>query len=398
MLALLAALAAPQDSLQQDERLEPTVLNAEHQRISLGQINNLYRNGRPSNDARLAGLFVHQHDNTEARPPARALCQSSRVLSCVGAGGVAVVGRGWGGIERSEQVRGGSGRAQSPHNHCERVHHTRGRSCRPSCAQGAGSVVFEDSTAGEMKDWVATSIVNKGLPGMNKGECGVIVDPSAVEVQCSYYADMTSWSTGCDAEFLATSGWHGPSVVSNARETPFPPDQLVDMMKMSQELQSNKTALMNYRTARNDGTGEPDGVEFWLGQYNEVLIDKAQYVSNLPRSVAALFHIEGGDDAESCSCIRQARAAMIARYGSDAQHVLLLKHTPGANTAFVSSACATDQQSDQQGCVSIMPGVDSEWCATTCATSSCPENVCKNCPKADPAKAHSTFVEEVAKR
>ena len=65
MLALLAALAAPQDSLQQDERLEPTVVNAEHQRISLGQINNLYRNGRPSNDARLAGLFVHQHDNTE---------------------------------------------------------------------------------------------------------------------------------------------------------------------------------------------------------------------------------------------------------------------------------------------------------------------------------------------
>ena len=84
-------------------------------------------------------------------------------------------------------------------------------------------------------------------------------------------------------------------------------------MKKSQELQSNKTALMNYRTARNDGTGEPAGVEFWLGQYNEVLIDKAQYVSNLPRSVAALFHIEGGDDAESCSCIRQARAAMIAR-------------------------------------------------------------------------------------
>ena len=87
MFVLLAALAAPQDSLQQDERLEPTVVNAEHQRISLGQINNLYRNGRPSNDVRLAGLFVHQHDNTEARPPARALCQSSRVPSCAGAVG-----------------------------------------------------------------------------------------------------------------------------------------------------------------------------------------------------------------------------------------------------------------------------------------------------------------------
>ena len=115
MLALLAALAAPQDSLQQDERLEPTVLNAEHQRISLGQINNLYRNGRPSNDARLAGLFVHQHDNTEARPPARALCQSSRAPSCAGAGGVAVVGRGWGGRERSEHVRGeGAGELNRP--------------------------------------------------------------------------------------------------------------------------------------------------------------------------------------------------------------------------------------------------------------------------------------------
>ena len=38
MLALLAALAAPQDSLQQDERLEPTVVNAEHQRISLAPL------------------------------------------------------------------------------------------------------------------------------------------------------------------------------------------------------------------------------------------------------------------------------------------------------------------------------------------------------------------------
>lgn len=209
-------------------------------------------------------------------------------------------------------------------------------------------MVFE-ATTDEEKDWVATSIVNKGLPGMYNSECGVIIDPSAVEVQCSYYADMTSWSTGCDAAFLATSGWHDPKAVSKVRETPFPPDQLMDMMKMSQELQSNKTALTNYRTARNDGTGEPDGAEFWLGQYNEVLIDKALYVSNLPFSVAAVFHVEGGDDAESCSCIQQARAAMIARYGSDAEHVLLLKHTPGANTAFVNSECTAGQKSEEEG-------------------------------------------------
>ena len=214
------------------------------------------------------------------------------------------------------------------------------RPSRPS-AQGAAALVF-DTPTDEENDWFATSIVHKGLPGMYNGECGAIIDPSAVEVQCSYYADMTTSNpTGCDSAYLPTSGWHDPEAFSRLREAPFPPDQLMDMMKMSQELQSNQTALMNYRTARTDGTGETDGDEFWLGQYNEVLLDKAQYVSNLPFSIAALFHVEGGN-AESCSCILQARAAMLARYGSDAEQVLLLKHTPGANTAFASSECTPE--------------------------------------------------------
>lgn len=71
MLEFLLALAAPlQDGQLQDEQLEPSVVNVEHQRLSLGQINNLYRNGRPSNDVHLAGLFVHQHDDAQVRPPA----------------------------------------------------------------------------------------------------------------------------------------------------------------------------------------------------------------------------------------------------------------------------------------------------------------------------------------
>ena len=70
-MLVAAALAAPHEGPWQDEQLEPSVDNAERQRLSLGQINNLYRNGRPSNDVRLAGLFVHQHDNTEVRSPAK---------------------------------------------------------------------------------------------------------------------------------------------------------------------------------------------------------------------------------------------------------------------------------------------------------------------------------------
>ena len=71
MMLLAAALAAPHDGPEQDEQLTPSVVDAEHSRMSLGQINNLYRNGRPSNDVHLAGLFVHQHDNTEVRTPTK---------------------------------------------------------------------------------------------------------------------------------------------------------------------------------------------------------------------------------------------------------------------------------------------------------------------------------------
>jgi len=290
MFAFPLALAAPQGGQQPGKQLKPSVLKAEHKRLSLDHINDLYHNGSASNDVRLAGLFVHQHDNTEGE-----------------------------------------------------------------------DMVFEVRSS--EKDWLATSIVNKGLSGMYNGECGVVIDPRVVDVQCSYYADFQSWSTGCGdddhpVDHLATAGWHDPGMVSKPRETPYPPDELMEMMEMSQELQSNKTARMKYKTARKDGDGEPtggaegaEGAEFWLGPYNEVLIDKAQYESNLPLSVAALFHVEGGD-ADGCSCIHQARAAMVEKYGSDAEHVLLLKFTPGAETAFADSPeCTAGQQSEQAGCL-----------------------------------------------
>ena len=63
------ALAAPQGDQQPGEQLKPSMLKAEHKWLSLDQINDLYHNGSASNDVRLAGLFVHQHDNTEVRHP-----------------------------------------------------------------------------------------------------------------------------------------------------------------------------------------------------------------------------------------------------------------------------------------------------------------------------------------
>ena len=107
MLLAAAALAAPRDGPEQDEQLTPSVVDAEHQRMSLGQINNLYRNGRPSNDVRLAGLFVHQHDNTEVRPPTQGHPrplpeQQNSPVRRVGAGWGGWVGVGGGRREREE--------------------------------------------------------------------------------------------------------------------------------------------------------------------------------------------------------------------------------------------------------------------------------------------------------
>ena len=48
-------------------------------------------------------------------------------------------------------------------------------------------------------------------------------------------------------------------------------------------------------------------------------------------------------------------------------------------STFEMADCAEQQSAQEGGCVSIMPGIDATWCVSTCATGSCPENMCKNC-------------------
>jgi hypothetical protein len=242
-------------------------------RYTVEGINHLYRFGRPSNNVTEAGLLIHQHDNTE---------------------------------RRSESIY------------------------KPGL---------------KFRYHWATSLINQKMPGLYNKECGVILDPNAVRVLCSYYADFVSWTEGCNRRGLGLGGiqltrrrWIDPTPrldqeVSKPRDTPYPPEQLEDMMNMSLELQEEQ--VRRYGKAvqlRAFGDGEPEYERFWLGQYNEVLVDSEHYLSGLPNSLAAVFYVEGGGGE---GCALKAHNFLWQQYGMKPEELLLLVHRPGADPPFV---------------------------------------------------------------
>ena len=249
------------------------ILKAEAKNISLKNINKLYAEGRASNNMSKAGLLVHQHDNTE---------------------------KGW----------------------------------------GTDAMLYKPGG----KPFFATTITNHHLKGLYNDECGIIVAPSASKLLCSYYADFMSWDAGCERVGLnAANGWHTAQQPSAPRGTPYPPESFKEMMEQSRELQEGKgrppaVGERGYNAAAASlarrALGEPgNAAGFWLGGYNEVLISRAFYESGLPWSVMASFFVEGGN-VDGANCALATRNSLNKWYGANASHVLVLKHTPGADPAF----------------------------------------------------------------
>ena len=259
---LLAAFsAAPRPAEQRP--LAPTPGRS----YSLHQLNQLYEEGRPSNDPLKAGLMVHQHDNTE----------------------------GWNGA----------------------VYRPQG--------------VFA-------QHW-STSIISRKYPGTYNRECGIVLDPEAVAVECSFYKDMVSWSGGCKM-IQSGSMDHPPS---KARGVPYPPDQLKNMLEMSAELQQRGVQDERLRTS---GNGEPDplteknGRTFWQGQYNEVIVNPKTYLQRLPQSVLAVFFVnasEGGDPAGE-NCARATRTALANAYEVDMDQIPIVVYAPDAKSMHAFTA------------------------------------------------------------
>ena len=247
-------------------------IKAEAKTVSIKNLNKWYEDGKASNNVSKAGLLVHQHDNTE---------------------------KGW----------------------------------------GADAMLYKPGG----KPFFATTIINHQLKGLYNTECGMIVLPSASKLLCSYYADMLSWDAGCERNGLnAANGWHTAQQPSTPRGTPYPPESFKDMMEMSRELQEGKGrppagGEQGYNAVAaslaRQGLGEPGGAEFWLGGYNEVLLSRIFYESGLPWSVAAIFFVAGGE-AGGQKCAESTRNQLVKWYGTNASHVLVVKHTPGASPAF----------------------------------------------------------------
>ena len=213
------------DAASTETALRETALGGRTASLSLTDVNRLYDTGHPTNNISEAGLLIHQHDNTE---------------------------------RKDENI------------------YTPGRKFR--------------------YHW-ATSLINRQMPGLYNHECGVILAPSEARVLCSYYADFVSWTEGCSRRGLGQGGlrltrrrWIDPTPVldhevSQPRDIPYPPEMLADMMNMSVELQQAQLPdyemrmrkALNLRQFRHGGSGEPTAERFWLGQYNEVLVDSEHY-------------------------------------------------------------------------------------------------------------------------
>jgi hypothetical protein len=250
--------------------------------LTLANINWLYNNGSPSNDASHAGLLVHQHDNTEEG--------RKRVA--------ADTERGWAWAWAHQAI-----------------------------FKPAGHIPLKDK-GGRIQGYWATSLVNRQLPGLYNSECGVVIAPGAARVLCSFYADFNSWKTGC-----TRLGRSIQAKVSRPRSTPYPPDQLSEMMLMSTELQQDRDPGRKRRRRWSGAPLLPGAPEYWASEYNEVLIDSQYYEQHFPWSVAAVFYVEGGDP-EGPQCAARTRQAICSEFGLDEEQVLLLKHTPGAWNAF----------------------------------------------------------------
>jgi hypothetical protein len=191
-------------------------------------------------------------------------------------------------------------------------------------------------------------LINRQMPGLYNHECGVILAPSEARVLCSYYADFVSWTEGCSRRGLGTGGlhltrrrWIDPTPmldhkVSVPRDTPYPPELLKEMMTMSVELQEAQLSAYERKRVllhqlRHGGSGEPTAERFWLGQYNEVLVDSEHYRNALPGSLAAVFYVAGGG-GESCAI--NAHEYLSRHYGLTPEQLLLLVHKPGESPAF----------------------------------------------------------------
>jgi hypothetical protein len=190
-------------------------------------------------------------------------------------------------------------------------------------------IYMPQADSGFAERW-STSLVSRQYPGTYNDECGIIIDPSAVEVLCSYYHDMVSWSSGCQSVNMRMD-----LPPSKPSDTPYLPEQLKDMLEMSAEIQMRKDPGPDPAPTKRlwrRGNGEPNtgDASFWQGKYNEVVIDGKHYTASLPSAVVAVFYIEGGD-SDGPSCAERTRSDIMEKYGVEQEQLPIVVYARSAN-------------------------------------------------------------------
>ena len=240
--------------------------------------------------------------------------------------------------------------------------------------QGVGNLAHP--SGGQFNQFWATSLVNTQMPALYQYNCGIVLDPKYVKLLCSFYMDFTSWSSGCNRTNLAQLR---PDL--QARDTTYPPEMFKDMLNTSLGMQKGGF------------------------KYNEVLVNSTAYRESLPGSVAGVFYVHRADDPGDPECAMAAHSALVELYSLKPEDVLLLRHTPRANPAFIlhSEAASKEEkeakeakklakeavgegEEQEQGeaatgnikCKVLTPGLTDSWCVAACsAVATCPRDVCE---------------------
>lgn len=200
--------------------------------------------------------------------------------------------------------------------------------------EGWDAAIYKPQTDSGFAERWSASLVSRLFPGTYNDECGIVINPSAVQVLCSYYHDMVSWSSGC-----ASVNMRMDQPPSKPSETPYPPDKLKDMLEMSAEIQQRNRVRASTKELWQRGNGEPNtgDASFWQGKYNEVVIDGKHYTASLPWAVVAVFYIQGGD-RDGPACAERTRSAIMEKYGVEENQLPVVVYARSANSTHAFSS------------------------------------------------------------
>jgi hypothetical protein len=259
----------------------------------VSRLNSKYENGRPSNNMEAVGLLVHTLPGRSSRGWDTEMCAQLPVWMCVN-------------------------------------HHHRGPRWLPSAASiRPGAARWDDR--------VAASVINAQQPATANDAYGFVVNASAVELLCAFHGDGTTDARWCDppgrSERCIPGCWAQAGLgdgmrawcASNAQHEP-PKEMCAWKREDLKEMLATNLAQAQSRTQ----------------SYNEVVVDAAPWVRNMPHTIEAIFFIDKADRAV-CLALQLEFQKMYRLASHQLPPVVKYRRRARAHPAFVVAPTATSR-------------------------------------------------------